>query len=342
MGIGIPNVHEAWKWYRQNLGMDVPIFEEAATAGLMLPYTGGKPHDRHAILALNMQGGGGFEIWQYTSRNPEAPNFKPQLGDLGINICRMKSRNVDAAFEFLQNKNCLISPKVEKDPSGNKFFFLRDPYGNWFQVVEFDAFYMKSKALTGGVSGAGIGVKNIDKALTLYRDVLGYDIVEYDVSGKFDDLEGLNARGDEFRRVLLRHSRERMGGFSRLLGPTEIELYQNLTTEPRKIYENRYWGDLGFIHLCFDVTDMSGLKRICEKAGFPFTVDSSSSFDMGEAAGHFTYIEDPDGTLIEFVETHKIPIMKKLGWYLNLKKRNAQKPLPNWMLGALALNRKKD
>jgi hypothetical protein len=63
---------------------------------------------------------------------------------------------------------------------------------------------------------------------------------------------------------------------------------------------------------------------------------------MGEAAGHFSYIEDPDGALIEFVETHKIPILKKLGWYLDLRKRNPEKPLPNWMLKALGLNRVKD
>ena len=46
------------------------------------------------------------------------------------------------------------------------------------------------------------------------------------------------------------------------------------------------------------------------------TADSASkqqsdaeSFTMGDAGGHFTYIEDPDGYLIEFVETHKIPII---------------------------------
>ena len=87
---------------------------------------------------------------------------------------------------------------------------------------------------------------------------------------------------------------------------------------------------------------MAELKAKCEAAGYPFTVDSAESFDMGEAAGHFTYIEDPDGTLIEFVETHKVPIMKKVGWYLNLKKRPADKPLPNWLLKAFALNRVKD
>ena len=63
---------------------------------------------------------------------------------------------------------------------------------------------------------------------------------------------------------------------------------------------------------------------------------------MGEAAGHFSYIADPDGTLIEFVETHKIPIMKKMGWYLNLKNRNPEKSLPTWMIKALRFNRVKD
>jgi hypothetical protein len=87
---------------------------------------------------------------------------------------------------------------------------------------------------------------------------------------------------------------------------------------------------------------MAQLRDKCVSLGHPFTVDSSNSFDMGEAAGHFSYIEDPDGTLIEFVETHKVPILKKLGWYLNLKKRNPQKSLPGWMLKSLAFNRIKD
>ena len=32
IGIGVPNVHEAFKWYRQHFGMDIPVFEEAAEA----------------------------------------------------------------------------------------------------------------------------------------------------------------------------------------------------------------------------------------------------------------------------------------------------------------------
>ena len=32
MGIGIPNVQQAFDFYRKNFGMDIKVFEEAATA----------------------------------------------------------------------------------------------------------------------------------------------------------------------------------------------------------------------------------------------------------------------------------------------------------------------
>ena len=84
MGVGVPNVEEIWKWYRKFFGVDVRIFEEAAEAPLMIDYTGNKVQSRTATLALSMQGGGGFEIWQYTSRKTEKSTFDIQLGDLGF------------------------------------------------------------------------------------------------------------------------------------------------------------------------------------------------------------------------------------------------------------------
>lgn len=340
IGIGIPDVHKAWDWYRKHLAMDIPIFEEAAEANLMLPYTDGKPQSRHAILAINLQGGGGFEIWQYTSRTPQPAAFDIRIGDLGIAFPKIKCRNVEEKHQTMLRQGVELISNLVKDPAGRNCFGVKDPYNNIFQIVEFDSWYSNTGALTGGVCGATIGVTDVDASMVLYRDILGYDTVVYDETGNFPDLTGLPGGDDRFRRVLLRHSEKRSGAFSNLLGPSEIELISTLSRKPRKIYENRLWGDLGFIHLCFDVIGMDELKKECEAKGFPFTVDSSQSFDMGEAAGHFTYIEDPDGTLIEFVETHKIPIIKKIGWYLDLRKRNPLKPLPKLMLQALSLNRK--
>lgn len=342
IGIGIPNVHDAFKWYRQNFGMDVPIFDEAAEANLMLPYTGGKPHARHAILAINMQGGGGFEIWQYVSRTPQPPVFTPQIGDLGIYAAKIKCKNVNEVYKAFKKKGINVVGDLHKDPAGNPTFFVTDPYGNHFQMVVGDTWYKNQNKLTGGPAGAVLGSTNIENSRKLYSDILGYDTVVYDETGHFSDLAALPGGEGKFRRVLLKHSKPRVGSFSKVFGPSEIELVQVLDSTPRKIYENRFWGDLGFIHLCFDINGMQTLKELCESKGFPFTVDSANSFDMGEAAGHFTYIEDPDGTLIEFVETHKIPILKKLNWYFDLTKRDPEKNMPDWMLSAISLTRVKD
>ncbi|MBQ1709046.1 MAG: VOC family protein, partial [Bacteroidales bacterium] len=91
----------------------------------------------------------------------------------------------------------------------------------------------------------------------------------------------------------------------------------------------------GYIQICFDVRNMDAVEADCKAAGHPFVCDSGADFGMGDAGGHFTYIEDPDGTLIELVETFRIPVAKKFGIYINFTKRDDHKPMPRWMLKAL-------
>ncbi len=342
VGIGIPDVNEAFAWYRKHFGMDIKVFDDEAEANLMLPYTGGMPHKRHAILALNIRGGGGFEIWQYKSREPVLPSFEIQLGDTGIFVTRMKSSNVADTFSFFKSTNAEILGELSTAPDGTDHFFVRDPYGNIFEVVEAIDWFGNANSQTGGPGGCMIGVTDVEKALKFYSTVLGYDNVLYDKEGVFEDLKCLPGGDAKVRRVLIEHSQPRVGSFSKLLGSSKLELISVQDRTPRKIYENRFWGDRGFIHLCFDINGMANMKALCEKNGYPFTVDSSGSFDMGEAAGYFSYVEDPDGTLIEFVETHRIPILKKIGWFLDLRKRDPNKSLPNWMVKALSFNRVKD
>ena len=84
VGIGVENFTEAWKWYIDIFGVDVRVLEDDTVAERMLPYTGGVPQKRHACIALNLQGGGGFEIWQYSQRKPQACPFEVQVADLGV------------------------------------------------------------------------------------------------------------------------------------------------------------------------------------------------------------------------------------------------------------------
>ena len=344
----ISNLYEAWQYYIDEFNMDIRILEDNKVAEFMLPYTGGEPQQRHACIAVNMQGGGGFEVWQYAGRKPQRLAFDLNMGDLGVLVCKIKSKDVARTFEeFSRSPKINIVTKLNPNIDGKQTFFVEDPYGNWFQIVHDESIFRNEGRLTGGVVGVSIGVTDIDKSMTVYRDILGYDKVVTDETGVFDDFDGLPSGGQRFRRCLLTHVQPRKGSFSELFGSSCIELIQPLERSPRKVYEGRYWGDPGFIQICFDIRNMEALGKRCAELGHPFTVDTAqklkegTSFDMGDAAGQFAYIEDRDGTLIEFVETHKVPVMKKLRLSINLKKRNPEKPLPRWMLKMLRFGRVK-
>jgi catechol 2,3-dioxygenase-like lactoylglutathione lyase family enzyme len=345
MGIGVSNVDEAWKWYIDQFGMDCLIFEDEEPAKLMLPYTGGEPRPKRAVLALNLQSGGGFEIWQHTGRTPLNIKEEIQIGDLGIISCKIKAKNISELYSVYKKQGQDLLSEPGADPSGKNTFFIRDPFGNLFQLTEADDWFMDEKKLTGGAFGAVIGVSDIEKSRIIYSDILGYDEVVYDKTGVFTDLSSLPGGDKVCRRVLLKRSKPSRGAFSKVFGQSVIELI-SIAVPGKRIFEGRLWGDPGFIHLCYDINGMDELKSFCAGKGFPFTVDSKkshegNSFDMGEAAGHFAYIEDTDGALIEFVETHRVPILKKIGWYLDMRKRDPEKSLPDWIVKTLRFSRVK-
>ncbi len=344
IGIGVADVKAAFDLYRKAFGNDIPVFDEAAEASQMLPYTADKPHMRHAILAVNMKGGGGYEIWQYTSRTPEAAKFEIQWGDLGILAAKVKTDDIQNSYAHLKKtEGIIILSDVSKDFNAKDHFYCKDRYGNVFEIVEeYDNYFAKGLKPTAGPVGAVIGVSNIEKSLPFYQKVLGFDKIVYQDEKQFSALKNIAGGDKVFRRILLTHSKPHVGSFSKLLGHNYIELVQVMDRAPKKIFEHRLWGDLGYIHLCFDIINMPAVKAKCAEIGQPFTVESDPKFEMGDAAGQFTYCEDPDGTLIEFVETFKLPILKKINWYLDLRKRDRTKPLPDWMLKSMRFNRIKD
>ena len=332
------NFRKSWNWFIDMFGADVKILEDDTVAERMLPYTGGRPQKRHACIAVNLQGGSGYEIWQFSERKPEPCPFQVSVGDLGILAAKLKCRDAAAFHREVSAKWKDCGP-LGKLPDGTPFFWVRDLYGNWFQAVERKDVFIDEGRNAGGLVGAVIGVSDLDASMRFYADVLGYGRVLSDTEGTFDESGFLPGGERRCRRVLLGHA-PRTGAFSGMFGESTLELVQALDYTPRKIYEGRFCGDPGFIQVCFDVTGMRALGDFCAVHGHPFTVDSCPNgerFDMGDASGHFTYIEDPDGTLIEFVETHKVPVAKKLGWFIDMSKRDADKPLPKFLFRMMGL-----
>ncbi len=339
MGIGTTDVHKSFKWYRRNFGFDVPVFDEAAEAPLMTQYTGGKVQSRHAILAMNLNGGGGMEIWQFTSRR-SADQHPFSLLSNGLLVTKIKCRDAKLGHESVEAN---ATSSVVTDLAGNKCFSVTDPFGNPFIASETDHWYQKKHSLFGGIEGVIIGVSDMEKSLKFYREVLEIDTIVYDKEAVFEDLKGLTDGDKKYRRIRLEPSNRNTGAFSEVFGAFHVELLQPTEEASSKHnLDGRYWGDQGYIHLCFDVNQMDDIKERAQAMDNPFTVDSGDSFNMGEAAGRFAYLEDPDGSLIELVETDKITVSKKLNWLLTLSKKRKKKPLPRWLFSVMAFNRVKD
>lgn len=83
---------------------------------------------------------------------------------------------------------------------------------------------MNENKISGGAYGAIFGVTDIDKSLTIYSDILGYDRVVYDKTGIFPDLASLPGGEKELRRVLLKRTIPFSGYFNRIFGQSVIEL----------------------------------------------------------------------------------------------------------------------
>ena len=116
-----------------------------------------------------------------------------------------------------------------------------------------NSWFRKEKKLTGAVSGAIVGVTDMERSKEFYSGILGYDEVIFDRTGRFPDLSVLPGGEHEMRRIILQHSKPRLGAFSAIFGTTRIELIQVLDRKPKRIFQDRFWGDLGFIHICFDI-----------------------------------------------------------------------------------------
>lgn len=343
IGTGVPDTEQAWKWYRKFFGLDIPMFDSVADAPLMQIYTNNYSVSKRATMVLNMQGGCAMEIVELKNVKCKKPETEIMLGDYGIFITKIKVKNVQAAYKYFTENSADVLSEINKSPENGDTFLVKDLNGLLFQIVQDNNWFSLNGHISGGIAGCVVGVSDIEKSKMFYCDLLGFDKIVYDKTGVSEEWAAVPGGHSKIRRVLLSQSKGPLGAFSEIAGPTQIELVQALDRVPKKIFQNRIWGDSGFIHLCFDVKGMELLGKECTEKGFPFTCDSKNVLNMGNHTEvHCTYIEDPDGTLVEFTEVYKIPILKKIGWFLDVAKRNPQKPLPSWILKGMRFSRVKD
>ena len=169
IGIGVTDVFRAEKWYARILKATIKVIEDHNPATHMAPYMGGKSRNKSAIILLNPNGGGGFELWQHTEHSPQFPTREIKAGDLGINYITLHSGNL------VSLRNHLSKNHQEFQDISDSELYLIDPFGNQIHVKQQNE--LAPKVLVTGVKECTIGVANLQASIQFYQH-FGYSLIK--------------------------------------------------------------------------------------------------------------------------------------------------------------------
>lgn len=340
IGVAVSQMERSLPFYRKVLGMDIPFFDSIQAAPLMQVFTRQEVVTKRASMVMNLKGGSAMEIIQATSFTPQAMPADFLLGDLGIFALHMRASSLPEAKIHLGRLLIDFSDEVP-DPLGKGRVALKDPDGQFIFIVEDDQIYEPTTHPIGGVGGISIGVSDISAAKAFYA-LFGFDQVLYEATDVFADFASFPGGEQPLTRVILGTKTAAEGPFGAVIGCSKLELISTPNRKGQKIFRNRIWGDVGFVHIGLDVLDMKGLAARLAQNDIQFKCDSASALSMGKTQVHCAYVVDPDGILVELIEVYRIPIIEKLGLFINVHGRRASKHLPRWILKLLRFSRIKD
>lgn len=137
-----------------------------------------------------------------------------------------------------------------------------------------------------GLHHAGISVKDLDRSVAFYCDILGMELLRQGDfnGGSMDRITALtNTRG---RAAMLR------------VGQQYLELFEFALPTPMSPDHRRPMCDHGISHFCIEVTNIEQEFERLKAAGVEFHCTPQIFGSM-----RATYARDPDGNALELLET---------------------------------------
>lgn len=284
IGIGVSNIEKSKTIYKQ-LGFYITFTEVEGYAyeGMNIYTKNNKLLKRKSTILGGKNNFGHIELIQPLEKI-RFPEKNIKYGDIGIYKIKVKtSKNINNLLN-IEGVNIL-------DKENN---IIQDPDKNIIEI--------SSDRSTKGseVYGFTIGVSDYKKTISFYEN-LGFKMenIETSESG-FKDTQIFEGGDRNITRVTMKKNK------------TLIEIVQVNNEKVSNIFSNRFWGDIGYVHIGFQYE-----QEYFNKNNMIKTVDSGNNFWMGNINAMFCYAEDPDKILVEFT---KVYYYKLLGINLNIEK----------------------
>lgn len=139
-----------------------------------------------------------------------------------------------------------------------------------------------------GIHHTGVNCRDIDRMKAFYCEAFGFEPVDdefnWENDAAIDNL--IDVRNSAARGVVLR------------AGTCYVELFQ-YSAPPPSSREAKRPNDLGYTHLCVDVTDIEKDIKHLERCGMTF--NGRAFVEMGGVKAIYGY--DPEGNVIEVQQT---------------------------------------
>lgn len=313
IGIGVKSRDESFYFYNNALGFSVPLSRHTGNCYGMIPVIE-KDETRNVTISMNPYGGGLVEIFQYTSKIPLPVPDEIDFSYSGFLFYGLKVRNIARSLKIIENfGGKIITHSTSFTPMKNyswKTGLFRDPDGIHGMMLEYpdsNTGYGNGSPRIGGIEYVSIGVSNLDRSIDFYSNILGYNDIVYQCEGSYPEWECIFGKGRKLKRALLKRGAKPQGIFRHFLKGGMIELIEVESNRGKHNFVGRKWGDIGFMELCFDVSDISSTLDMVTKKGAQIIVPPYIQ-DMGmNTKATFAYIKDPDGSMLEFADIESLP-----------------------------------
>jgi len=306
VGMGVSDAAASYAFYRYRLGFNLKLVDWRGKNEEFNPFIG-ELAEVHIIMAINSRKGGAIELIELISL-PTCRNGD-RWGDIGYLSSGYRAENLAMLARHLERSGVSFKVPIQSiqltDGRRREFAFLRDPDGNILELIDTHPGVSRRPAVSG-LMQITIGVRDLDRAICFYRDILGYDKVLFESSGRASALDPLFRGKLNQREVLLGRSSSLGGLFVSPDGGT-LRLVQALDYEGKQLSEGRPWGYPGLqMECCYEVRDIrSAVEKL--KADKQEIFRPPTYLNLGSGShGYFAFVKDPDGNLVEFVEVTRV------------------------------------